>query len=271
MEFGLKVLLSFIVGGAAVSAVVWTSEHLGTHIGGAIAGIPITISLSLVFICFTAGSGAARAASVIIPIVVLVGLLYAYIFTQVARSIDSSKDKHLKATAAAIVAWFIAAIIVRRVFAHATLTFIIPVALLGMIGVHYLFKNFRSSKPKKLEMPPGMYVVRFLIAGSVVAGAVIAARLLGPTWGGIVSSVPAIFSTSLYFLNKSQGCAFTEGFAKRLPLSCISVLVFIIILHTSLTRIPAALAFLIGISGSIAYTYALLSVNKPTVAVGQID
>ncbi|HUD10434.1 MAG TPA: DUF3147 family protein [Candidatus Saccharimonadales bacterium] len=270
MDFALKVLLSFIVGGLAVSAVVWTSERLGSHIGGAIAGIPTTISLSLIFICFTEGSSTARASSVIIPVIILVGLLYTFVFTQAARYMNI-RNKQLGATLIATMAWLVAAVIVRFVFANANLLVTVLVFLVGVVIAKYLFRNLRSAKPKKLNLPNSTYAVRFLVAGGVVASAVLATRLLGSLWGGVVSTAPAIASISLYLLYKSQGSAFTEGFVKRLPLSYVSAVVFVVILHTTLTHVPTYLAFLLGIIGSLTYTYILLIVNKPTKVVEQID
>jgi len=116
---------------------------------------------------------------------------------------------------------------------------------------------------KKVKPSTGIFIIRFVAAGSVIAGAVLAAKALGPLWGGTVSTFPATVSTSLYFLNKSQGCAFTEGFVKRFPLSYLSSVVFIILLHSTLTHIPAVLSFAISLCGSLIYTYFLLTITKP--------
>lgn len=272
MEFTLKVLLSFLVGGTAVSVVVWISEHLGSHIGGAIAGIPTTIFLSLAFICFTEGSKATQSSSVIVPVVILIGLSYGYVFTQVVSHLPDFENKQLGATFISALFWIIAAIVAHILFAHTNIFINVFVILVGATFAQlFLFKKLRLAKPKKIKFPKGTYPVRFLVSGIVVAAAVIAARLFGSSWGGIISTAPVIASITLYLLYKYQGAAFTEGFVKRLPLSYLSAVIFIIILHATLTHMPAYLAFLLGIGGSLIYTYTLISINKPISIVEQVD
>lgn len=262
MEFAIKVILSFIIGGAFVSTVIWLSEHLGSRIGGAIAGIPSTILVSLASIGVTEGSKAVYKASTIIPIVMVIALFYAWTFVFSARAIKKATDKHLKATGIALLVWLVAAVIVHAIFANSNIVESVIVFIIGACLAYLSFSRLRSAKPKKITLPSNIFAIRFLIIGSVVALAVIFARVFGSTWGGIISTFPASFATSLYFLNKSQGCAFTEGFVKRLPASVVGVIVFIVILHSTIKHLPMALSFTLSMVGSIIYTSTLLSLNR---------
>ena len=80
MDFAIKVILSFIVGGTWVSGVIWLSEKLGSRVGGAIAGIPSTILISLIFINLTQGPADAREALTIVPLMFSASLIYAFVF-----------------------------------------------------------------------------------------------------------------------------------------------------------------------------------------------
>jgi hypothetical protein len=103
-----------------------------------------------------------------------------------------------------------------------------------------------------------MYAIRFITGGTVIAAAVLAARILGPVWGGVVSSLPALLGSVLYFLNKSQGDKFLEGFLRLLPLSYVSSFVFLILIHQLLTKLPGVLAFTVAMSGALLCTSAIL-------------
>ncbi|MHB1865395.1 MAG: DUF3147 family protein [Candidatus Saccharimonadales bacterium] len=269
MDFAIKAILSFIVGGSFVSLVIWISEHSGPTIGGAIAGIPQTILISLASICLTEGSVATKIASNVIPVILLASILYAYTFIQSARSIDG-KNKHLLAILLAMFVWLVAALIIHFIFHTSNIIVTSITGIFGIMIAHFIFKGWRSANPKSLKRSRHIYIVRFFISGAVVLAAVLAAKLLGPLWGGVISGFPATFSTSLYFLNKSQGCKFTEGFAKRLPLATISTLIFAVILNITVTKIQPAYSFGLGIFGSLVYTYILLNLTKPKT-IEQID
>ncbi|GEM_PF-866598 len=261
MEFGLKVALSFFVGGAYVSGILWFSERLGSRIGGAIAGIPSTLFISLAFISVTEGSKAARSATTIIPIMIVAALFYGWIFIQVA-SLYKTARRHLWATIGATLAWLLVSVGIRALFSGVNFAYIVLAAVIGIGAFYAYFRRFPPVQPKKISLPHAIYVTRFLTAGLVIAGAVLAARLLGPLWGGVVSSFPATIASSLYFLNKSQGCAFTKSFVRHLPFAFVSTILFIIVLHQTLTRMPTFASFAIGMASALAYTYGLVSLKQ---------
>lgn len=261
MEFTLKVILSFVVGGLYVSTIVWAAEKLGSKIGGAIAGIPSTLLVSLAFINLAEGPVATKAASAIVPLLITAALFYAYIFVESAQFLKTSY-KHIAATLFAVIGWAGLSLAIRAVFKGADFAVILIVALAGAIGFNQLFKHFPDVKPKKFELPKYVYLVRFLVAGSVVSLSVLAARHLGATWGGVAASFPATVASSLYFLNKSQGCTFTEGFVRRLPKAFISTFIFIICLHLLLTNLPTLLCFVLALAAALTYTSSLIILTR---------
>jgi uncharacterized membrane protein (GlpM family) len=260
-DFILKVILSFLVGGLYVGGVVWLSERLGSRIGGAFAGLPSTILVSLIFISITEGAGATQIAVAIIPLMLLASLMYAFVFLEATTKFKKPK-RYPGAILAATIAWFLAALLVKA-FSNISFFALIILTLCGLIVFNYWFRHFTATAPVKIPLPSNIYLLRFLSGGAVIAGAVVTARYLGPVWGGIVSSFPAMLGSILYFLNKSQGEVFLRGFLRGLPFSYISMLIFIILIYLTITRLSIYFSFVIAIAGSLFYTFLLIvSKNK---------
>lgn len=256
MDFVLKVVLSFIVGGAYVSGVIWASERLGSRIGGAVAGLPSTILVGLAFIDITEGPSAARSAVAIVPLMFFATLIYGLIFMK-ATSILKGKNRTLSASLIATIVWLAVALATRQ-FSNVNFLYIVLVAIFGLVGFRYLFRNFGSIPPVKIPLSQRIYALRFVIGGTVIACSVVVARAISPVWGGIVSSFPALLGSVLYFLNKSQGSEFLKGFLRRLPLSYLSSLIFIILIHQLIIRVSGFYSFLIAMAGATAYTFLLV-------------
>lgn len=253
MDFIIKVVLSFIVGGSYVAGVIWLSEKLGSRIGGAIAGLPSTILISMIFINITQGPADVREAVAIVPLMFMATLLYAIVFLKV----EANTKRHPVAIITATIAWTSVALVF-KLFSKLDFIYIVAIGVAGLVGFKIAFHKFDTTAPKKIKLPKNIYLIRFIIGGSVIASSVLIAKLLGPVWGGVVGSMPAMLGCILYFLSKSQGSEFLHGFLRRLPLSYISSLLFLVVIHQSLTNINSVLAFTLGMSGASIYTFSII-------------
>lgn len=259
VDFVIKVILSFIVGGTYVSGVIWLSEKLGSRIGGAIAGLPSTILISMIFINITEGPPDAREAVSIVPLMFVATLIYAYVFIE----IETKTKKQFFAIGCAIISWLLVVLLLKLVVGI-PFAIIVALGISSLIIANLIFNQFDTKPPKKIQLPKHIYIMRFFNGGTVIAGAVIVARLLGPVWGGIVGSMPAMLGCILYFLSKSQGGEFLRGFLRRLPLSYISSLLFLVVVHQSLTNLNSILSFILGMATSLLYTSLLIGIKSKT-------
>ncbi len=262
MDFSLKVFLSFLIGGGYVSGIVWTSENLGSRIGGAIAGLPSTILVGLIFIEIAEGTEATKSAAKIVPLIFMAALIYAWVFLKSVRKIKGP-NKALKASAFALMAWLALVLPEKYIFTDKSFLIICIAASAGLILFRYLFRNLSSRLPKKFELPNSVYFLRFIISGAIIASAVVAAHFAGPVWGGVVSSLPALLFSTLYFLHKTQGDEFLEGFIKRLPVSYISSFIFLVILHQTLGKFGDTVCFGLAMLGALSYTIAIIYFRQP--------
>lgn len=255
------VVLSFLVGGAYVSGVIWASEKLGSRIGGAVAGWPSTILVGLAFIDLTEGPVAVHSAVTIVPLMFFATLIYGLVFTNSIGKIKY-KNKAFLATLVALSVWLVIILGIRK-FSDISFLYIVLATFIGLLGFRFAFRNFESIAATNIILPNNIYFFRFVIGGAVIAGSVLAARYAGPVWGGMISCFPAVLGSVLYFLGKSQGGKFLQGFLRRLPMSYISSLIFMVIVHQLITKTSGFYTFLIAMTVATAYTF-LLIILKPT-------
>lgn len=240
-----------------MSGIIWASERLGSRIGGSLAGLPSTILVGLIFIDFTEGSHSAQAAVSIVPLIFMASLAYGVVFIGAGKRIGYAGNS-LKLSLLAALAWLV--VVIPEKFAFGDLHFyvIYLIALAGLLLFRFLVKNFNSILPSKLPLPRHIYILRFVVGGMVIAASVIVARLLGPVWGGVVSSFPGLLGTVLYFLNKSQSGRFLEGFVRRLPASYFSSFIFLIVVHQTILKIADGWSFALGLLGAVVYTSLII-------------
>lgn len=105
------------------------------------------------------------------------------------------------------------------------------------------------------------YAVRIIGAGSVIAGAVIIARVAGPVWGGVFAAFPATFVTTLFILSKAQGPVFAKAVARQLPLANGSTLTFAVIFYLLIIPAGLFLSVVAGIVGSLSYSTMLIKLS----------
>lgn len=259
MDFALKVVLSFLVGGAYVSGVIWASEKLGSRIGGAIAGLPSTILVGLAFIDLTEGPVAVHSAVAVVPLMFFATLIYGLVFMNSVEKIKH-KNKAFLATLVALGVWLVIILGIRK-FSDFSFLSVVSATFIGLLGFKYAFRNFQTIVPSNIILPKHIYFFRFVIGGAVIAGSVLAARYAGPQWGGIVSCVPAVLGSVLYFLSKSQGGKFLQGFLRRLPMGYISSLIFMVLIHQLILKLSGIYTFAIAMAVATAYTFLLITLK----------
>jgi hypothetical protein len=259
MDFALKVILSFFIGGGYVLAVVLLSERVGSRLGATIAGLPSTILIGIIFIILTGGPEAGRSALNIVPLMFSATLLYALVFIMITARISGRKRLTLGVMTATFV-WFFYSLTIRQM-ASLPFWFIAFTGAFSLIVFSLGLSKFRSVDTNRVKLPKSTYMLRFLTGGAIIAGAVVAAKFFSPTWGGIVASFPAMLGIILYFLDKTQGNLFLRGFLRSLPIGYVSSFLFIVVTYVSLTVVHPAISIALGMLAAVIYTY-LLATSK---------
>jgi hypothetical protein len=248
----LQIALSFVVAGAWISSATLAGERLGSRLAGLITNLPSTIVVAMLFVALTRGTAyaAAAAASVSIGMGLCVLFLLAFIVT-IPRGLGV-------ALGASFGAWLLAAWLVSLMpppsLARGFLLYLLATGF-AMLVLRWLV-SIPPAPRRKLPFRLAVVAGRALFAGAVVAGAVTAAQLAPPFLAGILSCFPAMYSSSLVILTRSQGAAFARASGRVMILSSSSIIVYAVAVGILFPRVGIWLGTLLAFA--LAALYLLL-------------
>jgi len=248
--FLLKLLLSFFVGGAAVSLSIMLSERFGPKIGGIILGLPIMSAVSLFFIGFTQSAEAAATAAAIIPATLAAGLIFLLVFVSVFRKLGMWGSLAVALSVFFVFSSAFPIFNLGNTYVN-IIVFIVIVPIVMRLVMGFPSKRI-SYKPRKREM-----VFRALLGGCVVVSAVMAAKLIGPLWGGMFSAIPAAYISMLFIVTRLHGLEFTKAIIRSVPVGTTGTLVYAIAIQSAYPAVGIYLGTLAGYICAIAWVIFL--------------
>ena len=213
--FLTKLLLSFLVGSVWVTSVTVIAERFGSKIGGFIGGLPSTIVVALLFIGLSQDADSASRAAVMIPLVMGVNGIFIIIYLLMVR------HGLAISLASALLFWFIlnGGIILEGIES-------LPVSIIGwfvsLMAVYFIAEHGMDIQSKGgIRVPYTMQQIlaRGLVSGFTISLAVLVSRVAGPVVGGIFSTFPVIFISTLAITYHTGGPEFSRAVAKTLMLS----------------------------------------------------
>jgi hypothetical protein len=218
--FLLKLFLSFAVGGAWVVLATVSADKLGPKVGGLVSGLPSTVALGLFFLAWTQNTGAAVQA--VVPLVAGINSLFLANYVYWVR-----KNVRL-AVLSSLTLWFVlAAALVSARFDDFAVS-LIGFGFLFLLSFYLMERVFKivSVQGKVLRHAPRLILARALGGGLAVSLAVYLGKVGGPLWGGIFSTFPAMFISTMLVTYFAHGPAFSAGVMKNAMLSGTSVVVY---------------------------------------------
>jgi hypothetical protein len=226
--FIIRLFLSFIVAGTWVTLATVISERFGSKIGGLIGNLPANILVSMFFIGWI--NGPDYAAQTAITVESGMALASIYMFVLIALL----KRHKVKAFLPALLIWFISALLLGSLNGHdiwlgVLFYFAVTIPLFWYAEKYLAIKSV--SKSVKIKYGPIELGTRALIAGGTVTTAVAIATLVGPSWGGIAATFPAVMTSTIWLMNRSQGADFARAVGKVMLLSSLNVVVYILGVH----------------------------------------
>ncbi len=209
----------FLVGGGWVAFVTWLSDIRGSNMGGLVAGLPSTAAFGFLFIGWNQSAEAAVQATTDFPLI--------FSFTGVfllAFSLLASRGVW-RAILLSLAVWLVSAfLIVLSGFQDFGVSLAVCVAI--SVVVYLIFMKglqLKESIPTKRKASYLRMVLRFFLGGCIVALAVVASQYAGPKWGTIPAAFPAISTSAVYVLSKSQGVEFSRAFSMPLMMTAMLV------------------------------------------------
>ncbi|MBI5159689.1 DUF3147 family protein [Candidatus Micrarchaeota archaeon] len=212
-------VLSFVLGGFAVSAQTLLAERFGSRLGGMLVALPSTSLVSFFFIGWAHSPEFAAQAASFAPASSVACIVFILLFVRLSEKLGA-----IVSLFCSLVAWlalslgFIAFGFVDPVLAHALFftCFFVALFLLRKVGEEKA--RFRFSFKQLL--------FRAVFAGAVIAFAVFVSKSGGPLLGGAFAMFPAAFSSSILILARSSGLKFARAASKGMFAGLVPLVFF---------------------------------------------
>lgn len=228
----LQVITSFLAGGAFVAFLSIWAEKSSTKMAGIVISLPSTIAISFTFI------GLVTSPETIKEVVPTAIFTMGGVITFIAAYLYTSKFKNKWiCLAAAIPAWLLFAIPSAFLKFNTLLIPIITYLIMGLFGFYFLtIRPKIEGKPTKTKYSTNEKLIRSLLAGTVIASAVLLSKLSGPILGGVLSAFPSTYTSSLFIYHRKHDSNFLFRIFKSSPLGLFPMLAFML---TSYFTFPA--------------------------------
>lgn len=213
--FWYKLGLSFIVGSGWVALSTIAAERCGSKIGGLIGGLPSTVFVSLLFIGITQTPLAASETTTLMPVTQGINGIFIIVYLLlVGRGVVAGLS-------GALGVWFILAGSIAAIGIHYLWVSLLGWALcfFGCYVVVERIMTIPSRREMKVQSTLSQAGLRALFGGAVIALAVLAGKLLGPAYGGIFATFPAMFLATLAITHRAGGAEFSRAVGKAMMMS----------------------------------------------------
>lgn len=223
----VQIIQSFLIAGFWIAGATLLAEKLGSKAGGAIANLPSTILVSLVYVAIVRSPEYAAEAALAAPLGMAVNTIFLFLF------IVMLQFNLLIAAFTALAFWFTMAWTI-SLTDEITVLFSIGFYFLAMFISFYLLE-FRLKVPsagkQKRPFRWWMLFVRAAFAGTVVATTVTISTFANSFWTGIFSTFPAVMLSTMTILSISQGATFARAVGKTMVLASVNIVIYAIAVH----------------------------------------
>ena len=220
-SFFFHLILAFAVGSLWVTVITIIAEKKGSVLGGILGGLPSTSAFSFFFIGINQSSAAAVQATTVFPLAF--GITSAYLFFYAFFA----QKGFGRGIFVSLLIWFaVSGLIVASGLRDFAFSLVVGAAI--SVLTYYSFT--KKLKLQNLKGETRLYkiieiILRGVGAGSLVLVSVLLSQIGGPVLGGIAAAFPAVFTSTLIILNKSQGVEFSRAVTKPLVLSGILTII----------------------------------------------
>ena len=219
--FLIKIILAFVIGAVWITLATVIAEKFGTKIGGMVLGLPSTTAISLFFIAWTQSPSVAAEATTIIPIIMGINTLFilGYVFV--------SKFNFPLSIIIAIAAWFIPSFFLLWMNFN-DLAYSIAGCAIFLIGFYYIMEKklkITSKEKKSIEYTIPQLGFRALLSGGIITTAVLMAKIGGPMVGGVFTTFPAAFLSTIIITHLKYGREFAAAMMKMSMISAATTIV----------------------------------------------
>jgi hypothetical protein len=232
-QFWIQILQSFLIAGIWIAIATLLAEKLGSKAGGAIANLPSTILVSLVYVSVVRTPQYAAEAALAAPLGMAINTVFLFLFIIMLRF------HMIVAAVSSLSIWLLLAWIVSQ-SPYITILYSLGLYFIATVVTFYLLEyviKIRSVGRQKKPFKWWILVVRTIFAGSVVGTTVAISTFANSFWTGIFSTFPAVMLSSMTILTLSQGPKFAQAVGKTMILASINIVIYAILVHLFYTTI----------------------------------
>lgn len=210
-------LSSFIVGALCVSAFSVTADRYGSRISGVLASFPATLAASLFLTGLSGSPELAAEAAISVP--ALSGFLGIFLCTYCAllgRGFGT-------ALGISLLIWLALSCSLAMVW-RPPIPWSVAI-LVASASITYWVLEIRLRIPSRGGAPVALNgwqaMTRMLLGGGLVSGSIALAHSVGPTFGAVLATFPAVTVATLAVTYQSGGGTLSAAFAKSLAMSAM--------------------------------------------------
>ncbi len=227
----LRLFLSFVIGGSWVTIITEATVKYGPRAGGLLAGFPSTVAFSLAFIGWTQSTSAAVEATTALPLALGFTAAFPLVYAVFAKG-----GRFRFALSASLAFWggssFVLSLVALTIGADFEVS-LVGFFVISALAYYFLARGRRPRIPGRVvRLAPFDWVWRFVLAGGIVATAVLLSGTLGPLVGGVFSSFPAIITSTIFIVRRVEGVEASLGIATPVMVSTV----FTIVPYTAVVR-----------------------------------
>ncbi len=205
----VRLVASFVAGFAIVAIVTALADAFGAGPAGFVGGLPSTGAVGLLSIGLAQSPSAAIQATTLFPLAFSVTFAFLLFYTIPEREGFQAR------MVVALFLWFLASVAV-AVWGLDDFALSLVGGIVVSLAV-LLARNRVSTK--KIDRVTSDFswlrmTLRGALGGTVVVAVAILSLVSGPLVGGVFAAAPAIWSSSLYVTNRTQGMEFSRSLTK---------------------------------------------------------
>ena len=213
--FWYKLGLSFVVGSGWVALSTVAADRYGSRIGGLIGGLPSTVFISLLFIGITQTPHVASETTMLMPLTQGINGIFIIVYLLLVR-------RGLAAgLTTGLCVWSVLAAMIAVIGIQHFWVSICGWALCAL-GCYVAVERGMTIPARgeaRVRCTFSQVGLRALFGGGVIAFAVWAGKLMGPTYGGIFAAFPAMFLSTLVITYRARGVEFSRAVGRAMMLS----------------------------------------------------
>jgi len=231
--FTVQLILSFIVGGLFIALQTLIAERVSLSWRGIVLTLPSTMAIGLLFIGLTKSPQDVVEAVTVMPAALGICYIYLTFFILLTLRLNS-----ILSFTGAIISWAISAFVILRFPPANSLVSILYMAVAIISTYLVIIRLPQVTHLKIFPMNWKHLTVRSLFGGTIIALAVFLSKTLGNTWGGLFSTFPAVFTSTLFIYYHLQGKTILPAIGKSLYFpGSIGFLIYIWIVAITFPRI----------------------------------